>query len=63
MSENVVTNPLSRVLLVQNQDKYLTESEVLAFFHPDTEPRMFSTLAQEILAILDTVRVERQGIS
>lgn len=40
----------------QNQDKFLTENEVLAFFHPDIEPRMFSTLAEEVIAMLDEVR-------
>lgn len=50
------SHPRALTSASQNQDKFLTENEVLAFFHPDIEPRMFITLAEEVIAMLDEVR-------
>lgn len=47
----------------RNKDKYLTESEVIAYFHPDVEPRMFSTLAQEVIAMLDEDKSDDLDVS
>lgn len=49
--------------LPQNKDRYLTVHEARAYFHPDTEPRMYAVLAEEIINILDVVsgaRVQTQ---
>jgi hypothetical protein len=40
---------------VQNKDGWISEAEVVNFFHPDTRPVMFSALAAEILVALDKV--------